>query len=64
MTPSMSLLITASEPDQVSLLLADLIYLYGTRIEVTERFTDPTDGDAVTHCASLEIRRPEAAHAP
>ncbi|WP_186464328.1 hypothetical protein [Nitrospirillum bahiense] len=60
----MSLLITASEPDQVSLLLADLIYLYGTRIEVTERFTDPTDGDAVTHCASLEIRRAEAAHAP
>ncbi|TWB56121.1 hypothetical protein [Nitrospirillum viridazoti] len=64
MAPLMSLLVTASEPDQVSLLVADLIYLYGTRIQVTERFTDLTDGDAVTHCASLEIRRPEATHAP
>ncbi|MEA1673995.1 hypothetical protein [Nitrospirillum sp. BR 11163] len=60
----MSLLITASEPDEVSLLVADLIYLYGIRLQVTDRFTDPADGGMATHCASLEIRPAEVPPAP
>ncbi|WP_186464410.1 hypothetical protein [Nitrospirillum bahiense] len=51
-----SLLITAAEPDQVSLLVADLAHLYGTRVRVTSRFTESSDPAAPSlHCAAVEI---------
>ncbi|MDE1146716.1 MAG: hypothetical protein PW843_08850 [Azospirillaceae bacterium] len=51
-----TLLISAPDADHVSLMVADLTNLYGTRVRVADRFIESSaSGTGDTHCASVEI---------
>ncbi len=50
---AVSVLVSGQTPEEVSLLLADLTWLYGTRLRVAARYRDG-DGEG-THVASVEL---------
>lgn len=56
---STTVMIAGPTPDEVSLVLAGLAYLFRGRATVTARYQTGEDG-AATHCADVSIR-PEAA---